>query len=229
MLYQPFNFFLRMLNMFSANDFLSIQIHGGSGGVAAVMESFLTFIESLHDKNPEQIFVTIMPGFAAMANVHPLLVHFPIALLTTFFLLDVFGSLFGRDAWRQAASYLLYLGAIAALLTVMAGLQAAATVPHDEVVHQIMERHEAFGFSIASIAVFLSLWRLMSREFPRGGGNFLFLILAALLNLLIVLGADLGGLMVYKHGVAVAAVPEPVETVGHDHGHSHQHNHSHQH
>ena len=213
--------------MFSVNDFLSFQVHGGSGGVAAAMENFLTFIESLLEKNPEQIFATIMPGFSAMANVHPLLVHFPIALLSTFFLLGVLGTLFGRDAWRQAAGYILYMGAIAALLTVAAGLQAAKTVPHDELVHHIMQRHQMFGYSVASLAVLLSLWRVLSREFPRAGGNFLFLGIAALMNLLLVLGADLGGMMVYKHGVAVSAVPAPVESAGHEHDHDHGHSHQH--
>lgn len=90
-----------------------------------------------------------------------------------------------------------------------------------------MQRHQMFGYSVASLAVLLSLWRVLSREFPRAGGNFLFLGIAALMNLLLVLGADLGGMMVYKHGVAVSAVPAPVESAGHEHDHDHGHSHQH--
>ena len=44
---------------------------------------------------------------------------------------------------------------------------------------------------------------------------------------LLVLGADLGGLMVYKHGVAVEAVLAPEG--GHQHTHEDTHDHGHEH
>jgi hypothetical protein len=45
----------------------------------------------------------------------------------------------------------------------------------------------------------------------------LFLLLSALLCVLMVLGADLGGLMVYHYGVAVEAAPVPEDSSGHVH------------
>jgi len=45
--------------------------------------------------------------------------------------------------------------------------------------------------------------------------------LAFFLNILLVLGADLGGLMVYKYGVAV----EVVEVTSMDYFHEHTHSH----
>ncbi len=58
----------------------------------------------------------------------------------------------------------------------------------------------------------------------RGAANSLFLLFSALLCVLMVLGADLGGLMVYQYGVAVKAVP--VTEVGHDHDHGDEHQHA---
>jgi uncharacterized membrane protein len=211
--------------MFSVNDFLIFQIHGGSGGIAEALGNFLAFIDDLLTKSPEQMFVTILPGFAAMPNIHPLLVHFPIALLLTFFFVDVLGSLFSSDNMRRVAGYFLYIGTFSAVLTVIAGLQAATTVPHGMVIHAIIERHEMFGFTVTILAFLLSIWRLLVRGFLSGFANFIYLFMAGLTCLMLTLGADLGGMMVYKHGVGVAAVPK--SSLEGEPGHSHNHGHSH--
>jgi uncharacterized membrane protein len=210
--------------MFSVNDFLIFQIHGGSGGIAEALGNFLAFIDDLLTKSPEQMFVTILPGFAAMPNIHPLLVHFPIALLLIFFFIDVLGSLFSSDNMRRVAGYFLYIGTISAVLTVIAGLQAATTVPHGMVIHAIIERHEMFGFTVTILAFLLSIWRLLVRGFLSGFANFIYLFMAGLTCLMLTLGADLGGMMVYKHGVGVAAVPK--SSLEGEPGHSHNHGHS---
>jgi ABC-type nickel/cobalt efflux system permease component RcnA len=92
-----------------------------------------------------------------------------------------------------------------------------------------MESHEPFGLSVLSLSIALSAWRIKSGGLIRGAANTLFLLLAAMLCVLMVLGADLGGLMVYQYGVAVKAVP--VTEVGHDHDHEHgdEHGHDHEH
>ena len=90
----------------------------------------------------------IMPGMAAMKNVHPLFVHFPIALLNAFFLMELLGVLLKKEGMRNAASWMLYLGTLGAAAAVIAGLQAASTASHNEVVHARMERHEGFGITV---------------------------------------------------------------------------------
>jgi uncharacterized membrane protein len=121
------------------------------------------------------------------------------------------------------------------MFTVAAGFLAADTVAHGHNVHDIMERHEHFGVSVLGIASLLSVWRMKTS----GGGNILFVILSALLCVLMALGADLGGLMVYRYGVAVQAAPVPADdhvhanpdAQTHEHGHGetqeqeHHHNH----
>ncbi len=202
------------------NNFLSFQIHGNAdhgGGIAEAVGSLLAFIEGLTTKAPQDIFTEIMPGIANMDNIHPLLVHFPIAFLSAFFAVDLLGTLAKKAQWRSVASCLLYLGTVAAVFTVLAGFNAASTVAHGQNVHDIMENHEHFGVSVLTLATVLSAWRLKSHGLIQGGANVLFLILSALLFLIMSLGADLGGLMVYHYGVAVDAVTAPAD--GHVHGH----------
>jgi uncharacterized membrane protein len=156
----------------------------------------------------------LLPGLAGMENIHPLLVHFPIAFLTAFFVLDVVASLLKKPHWRNIASYFLYFGAVGVIFTVIAGFIAAYSVIHSETVHQIMERHEHFGLSVLILSVILSAWRLKSGAALMGGANNLFLILSGLMCVLMTLGADLGGLMVYNYGTAVH-VAQPMEDCHH--------------
>lgn len=214
------------------NNNLSFRIHGGAdhdGGIAESVANLLAFIDGLTTKSPQDIFTAIMPGFANMDNIHPLLVHFPIALLSTFFAIDLLGSLAKKNHWRSIASCLLYLGTIAAVLTVIAGFNAADTVAHGQAVHSIMENHEHFGVAVLSLAIVLSIWRLFSHGLIFGGANVFFLLLSAILVAIMTLGADLGGLMVYHHGVAVDAVTMPVEIHEHEHVQSREHQHEHEH
>lgn len=207
--------------MIDMNNFLSFQIHGGADhdGIAESVSSLLVFVEKLSTQGPGDIFSSIMPGIAGMDNIHPLLVHFPIAFLSAFFALDLVGALAKKTQWRSVASWFLYLGTIAAIFTVIAGLMAAGSVAHGQNVHDIMERHEYFGLSVLSLAVLLSIWRMKSGALIRGGANGFFHILSALLCVIMMLGADLGGLMVYQYGVAVKAAPVPEDSASHDHGH----------
>ena len=215
----------QIITMVDMNNFLSFQIHGGAdhgGGIAEGIASLLAFFEGLTAHDSPGIFPALMPGLSSMDNIHPLLVHFPIAFLSAFFALDVVGTLAKKPQWRNVASWLLYLGTVAAVFTVTAGFIAAGSVAHGDDVHAIMERHEHFGVSVLSLATLLSAWRLKTGGVIEGGANSFFLILAALLCVLMMLGADLGGLMVYRYGVAVKAAQ--VQDIGvHEHVHEHEH------
>lgn len=213
------------------------QIHGGGNhqGIGAVkgLEAFLTFIESLTTKSPAEIFATFMPGISAMDNIHPLLVHFPIALFIIFFFADTIGGLLSKPAWRQFATPILYVGTFSAILTVAAGLQAAYSAPHNDATHAIMLRHQYFGITVTVIALILSLRRYFAAEEFLYSKTYTHFALSTLLVILLILGADLGGLMVYQYGVAVNPLmqaPAHEQQIQHTHDHNPEisgHSHSH--
>ncbi len=108
-----------------------------------------------------------------------------------------------------------------------AGLIAAASVLHSDDVHEIMETHEHLGITIFTLATVLSIWRLIGNAALQGALNVLYLFFAGLLCVLLVFAADLGGLMVYKYGVAVAAARSAIAETLSEHPHEHNHEHSH--
>jgi uncharacterized membrane protein len=55
---------------------------------------------------------------------HPRFVHFPIALLSTYVLLEVIGVVFKKDFFSKAAHLILFLGVFGALAAVLTGNMA---------------------------------------------------------------------------------------------------------
>jgi uncharacterized membrane protein len=198
--------------------FLVPGVHGAGGdaggGPVALLNNLLeSFSRMTEPGGATGLFSGIM---ALGANVHPMMVHFPIAFLTAFFLLEVFGVLFHNGTLRLVASWMLFLGALGAMAAVTAGLIAERIVPHGEVVHDIMERHKLLGLVVASLATGLAIWRAWAwkRFSTMAQGLHLFLTLILVIGLSF--GADLGGLMVYQYGVGVHSLQSADEHHHHD-------------
>jgi uncharacterized membrane protein len=60
-----------------------------------------------------------------LASLHPKVVHFPIALLTTYSLLEIIGIVFNKDFISKSALLILCLGVFTAFLAVLTGNQAS--------------------------------------------------------------------------------------------------------
>ena len=183
----------------------SFYVHGGSSsdGLYGYIEYLLLAVEKMFTQDSGTLFSTFFPGLAAMPNFHPLIVHFPIAFLTTFFFLDVAGTLTRHENWRRIASVLLYFGVIGVICTVAAGIHAATTISHGEAAHKVMETHEQLGLIVAFLSITLAVWRIIVGENLKWFANTIHLGLAALILLVMFMGADLGGLLVYEYGVGV--------------------------
>lgn len=214
-----------MLSNFSSPDWLgngSILplahggADGGGAGLVGLLDSLLATINRGFE--PGSSWNPIAGITALGTNVHPLVVHFPIAFLIGFLLFEVMGLALHRPSLRQAASLMLYLGAGGAVLAAAAGLVAEATVPHGGAVHEIMEWHERLGLTVAFLSVALAIWRaLAGGHFASSMAQALHLILAGIIAVCLFLGADLGGLMVYEHGVGVKGLQSAEDAEQHRH------------
>lgn len=141
-------------------------------------------------------------------EVHPALVHFPIAFLLGGLAVDLYARRKHREALARAATGLYVAGTLSGLLAALAGLVAFFTVPHaGGLAHALMYWHP--GVSLVSLGLFtaLALRRWRSRTAPAGPGT---LILSLFASALLAAGGLIGGYMVYHLGVGVT--PEGPES-----------------
>lgn len=153
-------------------------------------------------------------GLDQVFNIHPVFVHFPIALFPTTLLFYTIGILGKKDRFLFAGRVCLFLTLTSVIVTVVTGLLAADSFSHNETIHRILMTHQKIGYAILISGALLFIWSFIRKE---GAPRFsrLFLLVLLFTVLMVLQNGDLGGRMVFVEG---AAVKKPVE--GHHH---HQH------
>lgn len=151
-------------------------------------------------------------GLKEIANIHPVFVHFPIALFPLVLLLYAIGILGKMPGYLSAGRVSLYLAALSGVLTVLTGLQARRTIKFNMTLGQMVKTHQGIGLSIFFLAVVATVWSFFQENnLPRAGIPFLVVLVA--INYLALQNADIGSLMVYTQGAGVkpagGVVPEP--------------------
>jgi len=164
---------------------------------------------------------SILPGLSSVGNVHPLFVHFPIALLPTALFVEVIALWRQDPLLHRMARQLVYLGAAAAVVTAVTGEMAMDRLGHDVPGHELVHVHRRFMLTASALAVLLAVFLFATRErtglFTLAGAAGMALVAVVLL-----LGADRGGRLVFKHGMGVhfeSAEASPAERgTHHEHG-----------
>lgn len=177
-------------------------------------------------------------GFGAVReffNIHPMFVHFPVALLPAAFLLYGLGIALAKPQFNFAGRACLYLGAAGGLAALATGFLAEGSIPHNETIHNMMQTHKALAWVAFILAGALAAWSFFHTE-HRPKAAWAFLALLGLANLVLMQGADIGARMVYLEGAAVkpavkaitqepaapASAGEAPPPAGHE-GHRHKH------
>lgn len=144
----------------------------------------------------------IFPGLKAMLNHHPVFVHFPIVLWLAallFILLAVWRS---SDEMHRAGTYLLYLGTLSGIITLMTGFYAEESVPPGPA-SDVVEIHQALMVTSLSIAGGLCLFAFFARKRFTPGLRKLLLLGLIILAGVVSVGADRGGQLVFQYGAGV--------------------------
>jgi uncharacterized membrane protein len=135
--------------------------------------------------------------------LHPILVHFPIALLSTAILFEALELLLKRDFLRPAATWLLGLGMLGGILATVAGFWNEEAAEAAGVPETAIDRHENLALlTLAVFAVLLAMrWLRGRRWIPEHPAVFFLIALAGLA----LLGATgyFGGDLVYRYGAGV--------------------------
>ncbi len=143
--------------------------------------------------------------------IHPLSVHFTIALFSLSVLFDILGKLTKIEGFRSAAWFNLIFAGLSVIATVIFGLMAEGRAPHTDAGHQLLEIHETIGFIVLSIIIFLTIWRIILKGKLPVKGLLIYFIVSVLGVGLMFVGGYYGGEMVYTHGFGVKAATQTTE------------------
>jgi uncharacterized membrane protein len=153
----------------------------------------------------------VFPGVQHLQNIHPLLVHFPIALLSAAALMYWLGFLARRESWLWTGLWTLVLGALGAAAAVGSGLYAEPGVMlAPSVKTALLANHKRIMIAVLILSAALALWAMAARPMP-ARGRVVFLATLVVVVALIAKGADYGGRMVYDYNAGGNACGQPIE------------------
>jgi len=163
-------------------------------------------------------------GLHQVFNVHPVFVHFPIALFPSALLLYGLGIILNWRAACVAGRACLYLAMAGTVAAVVTGLMAQDTFPHNERIHHMMQTHKTIGIALFLMSTLLVIWSILQKA-QRPKAAYPFLIVLAATTYLVLQNADLGGRMVFIEGAAVKPAVSVItgEHGGHEETHTHHH------
>lgn len=133
-------------------------------------------------------------------EVHPMLVHFPIALLPTAIAADAVGALTGNRSLMETGKTLMPLAVAGMAATGVAGFAAQEAVRAEGEAHEMLVTHRNLNVGLLLMSAGLAVLRA-GQERPGPGYLLAGLAGAALMTY----SGYLGGKMVYRHGVGVGA------------------------
>lgn len=160
----------------------------------------------------------MFPTLNALPNLHPAVVHLPIALLPAAVLFDLMCLAAPTWTWLDRGAAALYaLAACGAGGAYLAGESAEESLgPIPAAVRAVLRDHQHLARLTLIACIVLALLRLAlawrDRDRPRiGVGPLRLLVAAAALGAVLLLAdtADHGGALVYRHGVGVTAASPP--------------------
>ena len=138
-----------------------------------------------------------------MLPLHPILVHFPVALVVFAGILALAAWIWNKPRLHQIARVNLIVGTVCAILTVISGFAAEGDVFTIDPQHDVLERHEMLALTTLTLLVLLSVWAIWKRKDWVSKAPTLFTIVLLIAHLAVAGTAFYGGKLVYEYGVGV--------------------------
>lgn len=142
--------------------------------------------------------------------LHPLVVHFPIALLImagVFYLVEVIVQ---NDKFGFPGFILHALGLLGTIVAIFSGDVAEGGVIHTHEINELLDLHENLGMLSAWAFGSLAVWVFLRKQSKILIEKIGFLIVYAGLIGVLAWTSHIGGTMVYEHGAGVAPMEQPL-------------------
>lgn len=146
----------------------------------------------------------LLPGMAS-APLHPMFVHFPIALWFAAVPVWIYAVVKKNDGVWRSGRLMFELGTLGAIAAATTGLIAANAMGHDAAGHDVVHTHRNLMLTAGGLALsIVALERLWTAPRARWVATGLAVVLAVIVTF----GADLGAHLVYGKGVGVNVMGE---------------------
>jgi uncharacterized membrane protein len=141
--------------------------------------------------------------FKMGAPMHPIFVHFTIALTASSLIFDALGFFFNKASLTAAGGWTLVGSTLMTLITLSTGLTSSTRAPVEEgEARSFLRAHMALGLIFYGLLVSVTLWRLSIWQ-DGVGVTWLYLATMAIVSLVMTVQGYLGGELVYRYGVEV--------------------------
>src|SRR5688572_15650136 len=131
--------------------------------------------------------------FKLGAPMHPIFVHFTIALTSASLVFDALGFFLNKPSLTAAGAWTLVGSAVMTLMTISTGLTSATRAPVEEgEARSFLRAHMALGLIFYGLLVAVTFWRLSLWQNERGV-SWLYLTSLAVVALLMTVQGYLGG------------------------------------
>jgi len=143
-----------------------------------------------------------------LASLHPKVVHFPIAILSTYILFEILAVITKNESYSKAAHILLFLGILGALAAVLSGNQAEELLNGKAVPPELIEEHETFANITIWFYFILLVFRtyLVIKKKLTYKMQIAVVVLALAGIVLIYETGEHGGELVYKYGAGTELI-----------------------
>ncbi len=170
---------------------------------------------------------SLLPGLSAFQNIHPIFVHFPIAFFLGTLAMEVV-AIFRHEKFHLVVTWMLFLGTLSAIMTLPTGFYAAdlvaATDPrgHAAPWHDFIHIHRNWMVATTAVGIFLTGYLFWINKKGNWASQRWGLLLGlVILSVMVTLGADRGGRLVFEFGTGVNSevLKETTKEAGHRDNH----------
>jgi len=139
-----------------------------------------------------------------LADIHPKVVHFPVALIATYSVIEIAGILLKKEFLSRTALLILCIGVVTAFFAVLTGNEAASVFKYwNDDSLALLNQHQTYATYLLWLSVFTCGFRfyLLIKKKIIGYLRYSFIIIASVLLFLVIQTGLHGGDLVKKFGI----------------------------
>jgi uncharacterized membrane protein len=145
-----------------------------------------------------------------MDTIHPIVVHFVIAMAVVSVLFDLIGSLARKPGLYEVSFWNLLVATVAIFVAIIFGQVEAGLAEPYGASREILNLHSTIGWSLAGVLAVLTAWRYVIRSQDPRRLPMAFLGAGGLLLVLVAVQVTLGNQLIWTYGLHTVPVVEAI-------------------